>query len=486
MRVHFGLSEGTVRDLLIGIQYVGRGGRTIRTGGRVVKNVAGYDLMKLMTGSFGTLGIMTEVAFKVRPIPGNYTLALASLPDVARGVRRRARLSDAAPFDASRSDEPASQRSAWPRAADFCVGGISRNGRRGRVPARYGARHRRPGRISRRRQTRSTIYGALRDFDFGDGLTGRAYRGAAERTGAMCSRTAARISSRTSVRESRRLMRMRRSRRTRIRHDLRWRELAHSARGHVRVVHARRRSGRRSNFSIVRTRRAQIDARAESHVRSCRRFQSRMLRRRDLMAAAAPSQPVRNVVDYELLFDCVHCGLCLEACPTYAISRAEMDSPRGRIYLMKSLAEGRLELDADAARHLDLCLGCRGCETACPSGVHYGRLIEDARTYVEHQLSRGPLDALRRALIGAVFPYPVCLRMLLAPLALELCGFICAAQSKRYCRNRLREWLELLRRIVARPGGHVASAHRAIARCAERRRASWMRRAGAGGFGKSQ
>ena len=96
-------------------------------------------------------------------------------------------------------------------------------------------------------------------------------------------------------------------------------------------------------------------------------------------STASRVSPVRDVVDYELLFDCVHCGLCLEACPTYALTRAEMDSPRGRIYLMKSLAEGRLELDSDAVRHLDLCLGCRGCETACPSGVHYGKLIEGAR-----------------------------------------------------------------------------------------------------------
>src|SRR6267143_2514693 len=112
---------------------------------------------------------------------------------------------------------------------------------------------------------------------------------------------------------------------------------------------------------------------------------------RERSEAPAPRGPVRDVVDYELLFDCVHCGLCLEACPTYIVTRAEMDSPRGRIYLMKSLAEGRLELDSDAVRHLDLCLGCRGCETACPSGVHYGRLIEDARAYVEHHHRRGVL-----------------------------------------------------------------------------------------------
>src|SRR5437879_7465880 len=126
-------------------------------------------------------------------------------------------------------------------------------------------------------------------------------------------------------------------------------------------------------------------------------------------ASAVPgaphAQPVRDIVDYELLFDCVHCGLCLEACPTYVLTRAEMDSPRGRIYLMKALAEGRLELDADAVRHLDLCLGCRGCETACPSGVHYGRLIEGARAFVENHHRRPFMDRIRRAVVNAIFPY---------------------------------------------------------------------------------
>ncbi|MFZ1887809.1 MAG: FAD-binding oxidoreductase [Candidatus Binataceae bacterium] len=92
------LSEGTARDLLIGIQYVGHGGRTIRSGGRVVKNVAGYDLMKLMNGSFGTLGIITEVSFKVRPIPGNYAVAIAAMRDVTMAFAAAHALSDAAPF----------------------------------------------------------------------------------------------------------------------------------------------------------------------------------------------------------------------------------------------------------------------------------------------------------------------------------------------------------------------------------------------------
>src|ERR1700683_2862126 len=199
------------------------------------------------------------------------------------------------------------------------------------------------------------------------------------------------------------------------------------------------------------SRRAQIEPTSQSTFRAGQHFQSRMFRGRALMTelGTAPAHPVHNVVDYELLFDCVHCGLCLGACPTYIATRAEMDSPRGRIYLMKSLAEGRLELDDDAVRHFDLCLGCRGCETACPSGVHYGRLIEDARAYVEMHHRRTILDRIRRALISAVFPYPNRLRAMLAPLALAerlpLRGAIEAILPKS-----LREWVELLPPLVQR------------------------------------
>src|SRR5437588_12639406 len=77
--------------------------------------------------------------------------------------------------------------------------------------------------------------------------------------------------------------------------------------------------------------------------------------------------------------DCIHCGLCLESCPTYLETAAEADSPRGRIAIMRALSEGRLEPEPAALRHLELCLDCRACETACPSGVRYGALIEAAR-----------------------------------------------------------------------------------------------------------
>jgi glycolate dehydrogenase iron-sulfur subunit len=156
-----------------------------------------------------------------------------------------------------------------------------------------------------------------------------------------------------------------------------------------------------------------------------------------------PARPLREVVNYELLLDCVHCGLCLEACPTYVLTRAEMDSPRGRIYLMKALAEGTLELDADAVRHLDLCLECRGCETACPSGVHYGKLIEQARVYVERNYRRGIGERLRNWAISSIFPYPSRMRLLLAPLRLaDRMGL--RPLLRKLAPGPLRDWLDLL------------------------------------------
>jgi glycolate oxidase iron-sulfur subunit len=81
--------------------------------------------------------------------------------------------------------------------------------------------------------------------------------------------------------------------------------------------------------------------------------------------------------------ECVHCGLCLPTCPTYAELGVEMDSPRGRIYLMRAVVEGKQSLSASYQQHISQCLGCRACETACPSGVQFGQLIEGARAQIE-------------------------------------------------------------------------------------------------------
>ncbi len=118
-----------------------------------------------------------------------------------------------------------------------------------------------------------------------------------------------------------------------------------------------------------------------------------------------------NFVDPEKFFDCVHCGLCLSFCPTYVELGTEMDSPRGRIATMRSLHEGRFGLDAEVVRHLDLCLGCRACETACPSGVHYGELIEGARPFIEQHYRRPLPERLKRWAINNIFPKPLGIRL---------------------------------------------------------------------------
>jgi len=118
-----------------------------------------------------------------------------------------------------------------------------------------------------------------------------------------------------------------------------------------------------------------------------------------------------DFVDPEKFFDCVHCGLCLSFCPTYVELGTEMDSPRGRIATMRSLYEGRFGLDAEVVRHLDLCLGCRACETACPSGVHYGELIEGVRPFIEQHYQRPLPERLKRWAINTIFSKPLGMRL---------------------------------------------------------------------------
>ncbi len=113
----------------------------------------------------------------------------------------------------------------------------------------------------------------------------------------------------------------------------------------------------------------------------------------------------------ELIDDCVHCGFCLPTCPTYALWGEEMDSPRGRIYLMDLVGEGAASFDETLVGHFDTCLGCMACVTACPSGVQYDKLIESMRPQIERQYSRRWGDRAFRRAIFALFPYPRRLRL---------------------------------------------------------------------------
>jgi glycolate oxidase iron-sulfur subunit len=111
--------------------------------------------------------------------------------------------------------------------------------------------------------------------------------------------------------------------------------------------------------------------------------------------------------DWEGILDCMHCGICLPQCPSYQVLEQEMDSPRGRVYLMRAAAEGRIGLGPNFVAHMDRCLGCRACETACPAGVPFGRLLEATRGQIERRVERPLARRLLGRLVLGVFPDPV-------------------------------------------------------------------------------
>ena len=115
-------------------------------------------------------------------------------------------------------------------------------------------------------------------------------------------------------------------------------------------------------------------------------------------------EPLRELKPW--ISECVHCGLCLPSCPTHALLGTEMDSPRGRIYLIRAMAEQRIDPTPTVLRHLDRCLDCRACETACPSGVRYGAIIEGARAALEPHRTRGKMARLLRSVaMDRVLPH---------------------------------------------------------------------------------
>ena len=153
--------------------------------------------------------------------------------------------------------------------------------------------------------------------------------------------------------------------------------------------------------------------------------------------------------DVEGVNRCVHCGLCLAYCPTFSILGTEMDSPRGRIFLIKSMAEGRIGLTDSAAAHLDLCLGCRACETVCPSAVPYGQLIEAARADIERQRPGGVLRRLFRWVnFDVLLPHPRLLSLAAAGLRFyQVSGLQRLVRASRLLRlvpGPLASWEPLL------------------------------------------
>ena len=128
----------------------------------------------------------------------------------------------------------------------------------------------------------------------------------------------------------------------------------------------------------------------------------------------------------KILRACVHCGFCTATCPTYVLLGDELDSPRGRIYLIKDMLEQGRAATPDVVKHVDRCLSCLSCMTTCPSGVHYMHLVDHARAHVERTYRRPLRDRLVRRLLAAILPYPARLRAALvaAPLARPFAGLL--------------------------------------------------------------
>ncbi|MGD9892265.1 MAG: (Fe-S)-binding protein, partial [Dehalococcoidia bacterium] len=182
----------------------------------------------------------------------------------------------------------------------------------------------------------------------------------------------------------------------------------------------------------------------------------------------------------EDLSRCVHCGLCLMSCPTFVETGLEPESPRGRIYLIRAVQEGRIPMSDTVVEHLDLCLGCRNCESVCPSGVPYGRIIEGARAQImEHSEERPRSYRLRAAALRALFPHPRRIRTLASLLrwyqASGLQSVIRRTGALRLLPRPLREMEELtprvsrrafrLKRGVARAGGTATARVAFFAGC---------------------
>ena len=139
----------------------------------------------------------------------------------------------------------------------------------------------------------------------------------------------------------------------------------------------------------------------------------------------------------EILRACVHCGFCTATCPTYQVLGDELDSPRGRVYLIKDMLENNRIPDAKTVKHIDRCLSCLACMTTCPSGVHYMHLVDHARAYIDKKYKRPLTDRLLRAVLARILPYPGRFRLALlgAKIARPFKGLVPDA--------RLRAMLEM-------------------------------------------
>ena len=384
-------------------------GERARCGGRVVKNVTGYDLIKLHSGAFGTLGVLEEAWLRLRPRPEERRVLHAWLPEGQAGLERAAAAARQPAARAVVVVDPALARQvddAGPRYGRALLvvelGGAPELVRDGgasladlepveadaelldriaalqRLPDGHsGLRFRvvvRPARIGAAAERLARAGASLLVWP-GAGFLYAGfplYEGADE-----------------------------------LAVDAAWR--AARARGTGRRGRLRPGSGAAlGQGGPRRVRRSAGGAAADAHAQATLRPggcpQPGALRGEDLMGEGAA--PLAELHPGTL--DCVHCGLCLPVCPTYRETGRETSSPRGRVYLLRGVAEGEIPLGDVVAEEAALCLGCRACETACPSGVRFGSLIERARARVTSAgLRDAPARRLERFALRQLVPHPV-------------------------------------------------------------------------------
>src|SRR5437660_2283947 len=175
--------------------------------------------------------------------------------------------------------------------------------------------------------------------------------------------------------------------------------------------------------------------------------------------------------DPELIDTCVHCGFCLPTCPTYLLWGEEMDSPRGRIYLMKMASDGLTAITPKWVEHMDTCLGCVSCMTACPSGVDYGKLIEATRAQIERNFTRPSGEKRHRHFLFETFTRPDRLDRLRAPLlAYQKSGLQALARGLGLVRLLPKKW-RTMEALVPRPTPQAAVLEVTPAVRTKRRRA---------------
>src|SRR5437660_12522987 len=153
----------------------------------------------------------------------------------------------------------------------------------------------------------------------------------------------------------------------------------------------------------------------------------------------------------KILRACVHCGFCTATCPTYVLLGDELDSPRGRIYLIKDMLENDRPASVEVVKHIDRCLSCLSCMTTCPSGVHYMHLVDHARAHIERTYRRPAIDRMLRAVLAKVLPSPRLFRLAL------LAGSVGRVFAPLFAAVGLTPVVAMLRLVPGRVRGPAAT-----------------------------